>query len=166
MKKIFVAILFILGFNSANAVFFGMSNYVIDKDNILKYPKGIYRVYIYYDITGATKTSLNDNCIIQRDASSIQSPECQKDKKGNLLASYMKMENLINVSKDKACVLNIMFFDKSDTLIQTRILARYESCPYAPIPKDTSIDVARKYIIKIEGNNIVTSESKVPESAK
>ena len=164
MKKILVVTLLVLGFNTANAVFFGMSTYVIEKDNILKYPNGIYRVDIYYDITGSTKTTLNDNCIIQRDASSTQSAECQRDKKGNLLASYMKMENLIDVNNGKSCVTNIMFYDKSDARLQTRALATFESCPYAPIPKDTSVDVARKYILTIDGNNIYKPESQLTES--
>jgi translation initiation factor 1 (eIF-1/SUI1) len=60
------------------------------------------------------------------------------------------MENLININKGTSCVLSIMFYDKSDLLIQKRQLSSYNDCQWVPIPKDTSIDVARKYIIKIE----------------
>ncbi len=164
MKKILIAIFCILGFNSAFAVFFGLSNYVLEKNNISKYPNGIYGVFIDYELSGAVKQSLSNSCIIQKDSTSVQSAECRQDKNGDFLTSYLKMENLINVDKGTSCVLNIMFYDKSDLLIQKRPLSSYNNCQWVPIPKDTSIDVARKYIIKIEGVNIPTVESLATES--
>lgn len=164
MKKILLVVFCVLGFNSVFAIFFGLSNYVIEKNNISKYPNGIYGVFIDYELSGAVKQSLINNCIIQKDSSSVQSLECSKDKNGDFLTSYLKMENLININKGTSCVLSIMFYDKSDLLIQKRQLSSYNDCQWVPIPKDTSIDVARKYIIKIEGVSASTIESFTHES--
>ncbi len=164
MKKILLVIFCVLGFNSAFAIFFGLSNYVIEKNNISKYPNGIYGVFIDYELSGAVKQNLINNCIIQKDSTSVQSLECRQDKNGDFLTSYLKMENLINVDKGTSCVLNIMFYDKSDLLIQKRQLSSYNGCQWVPIPKDTSIDAARKYIIKIEGVSVSTIESFATES--
>ena len=164
MKKILLVIFCILGFNSAFAIFFGLSNYVIEKNNISKYPNGVYEIFIDYELSGAVKQSLSNNCIIQKDSTSLQSLECSQDKKGNFLTSYLKMKNLVNIDKSTSCVLNIMFYDKSDLLIQKKQLSSCNDCQWVPISKGTSIDVARKYIVKIEGLSVSNVESSTPES--
>ena len=164
MKKILITVFCVLGFKSAFAIFFGLNNYVIEKNNISKYPNGIYGVFIDYDLSGAVKQSLSNRCIIEKDSTSMVSPECMRNGKGDFRTSYLKMKNLINVAKGTSCVLNIMFYDKSDLLIQNRELAAYNDCQWVPIPKDTSIDVARKYIVKIEGINVLNIESTSLES--
>ena len=164
MKKILFTAICIFGMNCVYAVFFGLDGYVIEKNNIIKYPKGIYGVYIDYPLKGATKQSLNNNCIIEKDATSMLQPECQKDKSGEFLVTYLKMWNLININNGKTCVLNIMFYDKSDTLLQNSQLSAFENCPWIDITPDTSVDKARDYIIKIEGKLVAPTESFVNES--
>ena len=164
MKKVLIVVFCVLSFDSAFGLFFGMNTYVIEKNNIAKYPKGVYGVYIDYILTGPTKQSLTNSCIIQKDAAAIQPPECQRDKNGDFVVNYLRMQNLINLDNSTACVLNIMFYDKSDGLIQNTPLNTFESCQWGDIPNDTSIDVAREYLIKIEAKAALSYESNAVES--
>ena len=134
--------------NTANAKFFGMDGYSIEKNYITKISEDTYSVFIDYSITGTTKTSLTNSCIVQKDSSIYQPVECKRDKNGNFIASYMQMNSLINTRDNSACILSIKYFDRSDVLLQTRVITTKEQCQWSPILATSSLDVASKYILK------------------
>ncbi len=138
----------------ADAKFFGMDGYAIDKNNISKISDSIYEVYIDYSISGATKVTFNNTCIVQRDTSIYQLFECKKDKNGNYIASYMKMDTLINVANNTSCILSVLYYDSSDVLLQSRAITTQSKCQWERIFPTTSLDVARQYILngKTKGN--------------
>jgi hypothetical protein len=70
------------------------------------------------------------------------------------------MRTLINVQDNTTCILNIMFYDRSDVLLQTRELTTFEGCQWAAIPQNSSVDKARLYILKIDSMPAATTESK------
>lgn len=157
MKKIlFIVLVFAIIFD-ANAKFFGLDGYVIDKNHITKYNGNIYSVYIDYTISGTTKTNFTNTCIVQKDTSIYQPLECKKDKYGNYVVSYMKMSTLINTDDSTVCILSIMYYDRSDVLLQTRPLTTEDRCQWSKILPTSSLDIAQKYILK--NQNKIKSES-------
>ena len=145
--------------NTASAKFFGMDGYYIEKNYITKTADGTYSVFIDYSISGTTKTSLTNSCIVQKDSSIYQPIECRRDKSGNFVANYMQMNSLINTRDNTACILSIKYFDKSDVLLQTRVITTKDQCQWNPILATSSLDIASKYILK-NPDQLMSAESR------
>ena len=136
--------------NTASAKFFGMDGYYIEKNYITKTADGTYSVFIDYSISGTTKTSLTNSCIVQKDSSIYQPIECRRDKSGNFVANYMQMNSLINTRDNTACILSIKYF---------RVITTKDQCQWNPILATSSLDIASKYILK-NPDQLMSAESR------
>lgn len=138
----------------AFAQIFGFNSYNIDKNlgDITKYSASTYGIYIDYNLSGAVQKSFNNYCIIQKDSGIYLPLECKKDKNGIYVTDYIKMFIVINVDNNTSCILNLYYYDNKDDLLQQRPLTNLNKCNWESIPATSSIDEARKFILKNVNN--------------
>ena len=124
--------------------------YSLDKDvdHIKQVSSNIYSININYHLKNNTKNSFNNYCLIEKDTSVYLPNECKKYSNGRYMTNYMHMNMLINIAQHTYCVMNINYYDRSNQLLQHRVLQdNVAHCTWNDILSGSSVASAFQFIL-------------------